>query len=125
MGSATWWQRAHGDGDRDLCVAYVSMEFGVDEALPIYSGGLGVLAGDHLKAADELGVPIVGVGLLYRGGYFTQAIDEDGRQRSEEHTSGLQSRENLVCRLLLAKKKKNLKQAEPSTQENTTKNKTK
>src|SRR5215475_7341607 len=83
MGSATWWQRAHGDGDRDLCVAYVSMEFGVDEALPIYSGGLGVLAGDHLKAAAELGVPIVGVGLLYRGGYFTQGIDEEGRQTEE------------------------------------------
>ena len=61
-------------------IAYFSMEFGLDESLPIYSGGLGVLAGDHLKAAAELGVPLVGVGLLYRGGYFRQGIDADGRQ---------------------------------------------
>jgi glycogen phosphorylase len=77
-----WWQRAHGDGD-GMLVAYFSMEFGVDEALPIYSGGLGVLAGDHLKAAAELGVPLVGVGLLYRGGYFRQGLDEQGRQTEE------------------------------------------
>ena len=63
-----------------MLVAYFSMEFGLDAALPIYSGGLGVLAGDHLKAAAELGVPLVGVGLFYRGGYFTQAVDADGRQ---------------------------------------------
>ena len=50
------------------------MEFGVDARLPIYSGGLGVLAGDHLKAAAELGVPLVGVGLFYRGGYFVQGV---------------------------------------------------
>jgi glycogen phosphorylase len=56
------------------------MEFGIEESLPIYSGGLGVLAGDHLKAAAELGVPLVGVGLLYRGGYFHQGIDAAGRQ---------------------------------------------
>ncbi len=63
-----------------MLVAYFSMEFGVDTRLPIYSGGLGVLAGDHLKAAAELGVPLVGVGLFYRGGYFTQGVDGDGRQ---------------------------------------------
>src|SRR5262245_4756305 len=62
------------------------MEFGVDETLPIYSGGLGVLAGDHLKAADELGLPLVGVGLLYRGGYFKQTIDASGRQTEEYQT---------------------------------------
>src|SRR3954447_17539725 len=56
------------------------MEFGVDSELAIYSGGLGVLAGDHLKAAAELGVPLVGVGLLYRGGYFTQGLSTEGRQ---------------------------------------------
>src|SRR3954454_3921176 len=56
------------------------MEFGVDSELAIYSGGLGVLAGDHLKAAAELGIPLVGVGLLYRGGYFTQGLDDGGRQ---------------------------------------------
>ena len=83
-GAGTWWQRTHGVGP-GLRVAYVSMEFAVDEALPIYSGGLGVLAGDHLKAAAELGVPIVGVGLLYRGGYFTQGIDENGRQTEDYH----------------------------------------
>jgi starch phosphorylase len=82
--TGTWWERARGDAG-DLCVAYVSMEFGVDEGLPIYSGGLGVLAGDHLKAAAELGIPIVGVGLLYRGGYFTQSLDPKGRQLEAYH----------------------------------------
>ena len=81
--SATWWQRAHSEHDGELLVAYFSMEFGVDEALPIYSGGLGVLAGDHLKAAAELGIPLVGVGLLYRGGYFAQSLDGSGRQTEE------------------------------------------
>ena len=81
--ATTWWQRAHGDDERELLVAYFSMEFGLHERLPIYSGGLGVLAGDHLKAAAELGVPLVGVGLLYRGGYFRQGIDADGRQTED------------------------------------------
>src|SRR6185437_15604063 len=62
-------------------VAYFSPEFGISEALPQYSGGLGVLAGDHLKAASDLGVPLVGVGLLYRQGYFRQTLDADGWQR--------------------------------------------
>jgi len=61
-------------------VAYFSMEFGITEVLPIYSGGLGVLAGDHLKTASDLGVPIVGVGLLYQEGYFRQTLDAHGRQ---------------------------------------------
>jgi glycogen phosphorylase len=64
-------------------VAYFSMEFAVDDRLPIYAGGLGVLAGDHLKSASDLQVPLVAVGLLYRQGYFTQVIDENGRQREE------------------------------------------
>jgi starch phosphorylase len=64
-------------------VAYFSMEFAVDDRLPIYAGGLGVLAGDHLKSASDLGLDLVGVGLLYRQGYFTQVIDEEGRQREE------------------------------------------
>jgi glycogen phosphorylase len=76
---ARWWERAHG-ADDGLLVAYFSMEFGVDAGLPIYSGGLGVLAGDHLKAAADLGIPLVGVGLLYRGGYFRQGLDREGRQ---------------------------------------------
>jgi starch phosphorylase len=81
--ATTWWQRAHGSDERDLLVAYFSMEFGLHERLPIYSGGLGVLAGDHLKAAAELGVPLVGVGLLYRGGYFRQGVDGAGRQTED------------------------------------------
>ena len=64
-------------------VAYFSMEFAVDDRLPIYAGGLGVLAGDHLKSSSDLQLPLVAVGLLYREGYFTQVIDENGRQREE------------------------------------------
>ena len=79
--TVSWWERTKGEDD--VLVAYFSMEFGLHERLPIYSGGLGVLAGDHLKAAAELGVPLVGVGLLYRGGYFRQEIDADGRQTED------------------------------------------
>src|SRR5262249_11445515 len=75
--SVTWWADRY--GDERMLVAYLSMEFGLDERLPIYAGGLGVLAGDHLKSASDLGVPTVAVGLFYRRGYFRQAI-EDGRQ---------------------------------------------
>jgi glycogen phosphorylase len=64
------------------CVAYFSMEFMLSEALPIYSGGLGNVAGDQLKAASDLGLPIVGVGLLYQQGYFRQMIDKDGAQQA-------------------------------------------
>ncbi len=70
----TWWERRQED-DR-FNVAYFSCEFGLDESLPIYSGGLGVLAGDHLKSASDLGVPLVGIGLFYREGYFRQQLDE-------------------------------------------------
>ncbi len=61
-------------------VAYFSAEFGLHESLPIYSGGLGVLSGDHVKSASDLGVPLVAVGLLYAGGYFTQHFDDKGWQ---------------------------------------------
>jgi glycogen phosphorylase len=71
---STWWERSRED-DR-FSVAYFSCEFGLDESLPIYSGGLGVLAGDHLKSASDLGVPLVGIGLFYREGYFRQQLDE-------------------------------------------------
>jgi glycogen phosphorylase len=74
----TWWQEQHGEDG--FLVAYFSAEFGLDQSLPVYSGGLGILAGDHLKAASELGVPLVGVGLFYRRGYFRQRLDEDDRQ---------------------------------------------
>ena len=61
-------------------IAYFSMEFGLGEALPIYSGGLGILAGDFLKAASDLGIPVTGIGLLYQQGYFRQVLDPEGRQ---------------------------------------------
>ncbi|MEA3242143.1 MAG: alpha-glucan family phosphorylase, partial [Pseudomonadota bacterium] len=65
--------------EQDL-VAYFCLEFGLHESLPIYSGGLGILAGDHCKATSDLGIPFVAVGMLYRQGYFTQTIDEHGNQ---------------------------------------------
>src|SRR5882672_7028872 len=74
----TWWQEQR--LPRDFLVAYFSAEFGLDESLPVYSGGLGILAGDHLKAASELGVPLVGIGLYYSRGYFRQRLDENDRQ---------------------------------------------
>ncbi|HXV92376.1 MAG TPA: alpha-glucan family phosphorylase, partial [Pseudonocardia sp.] len=76
------WYQAEREDDPSLpaAVAYFSMEFGVSEVLPNYSGGLGVLAGDHLKAASDLGVPLIGVGLLYRSGYFRQSLSLDGWQ---------------------------------------------
>jgi starch phosphorylase len=77
-GDETWW-RSRGGPD-DLLVAYFSAEFGLDQSLPVYSGGLGVLAGDNLKSASELGVPLVGIGLFYRRGYFRQRLDEGDRQ---------------------------------------------
>ncbi len=73
-------------GETDL-VAYFCAEFGFHESMPIYSGGLGILAGDHCKAASDLQVPLVGVGLLYRQGYFNQTIDNDGNQRADYHDS--------------------------------------
>ncbi|HUW51064.1 MAG TPA: alpha-glucan family phosphorylase [Sulfuricella sp.] len=74
----TWFGSMHPDSD--ALVAYFSMEYGLAEALPLYSGGLGVLAGDHLKTASDLGVPLVAVGLLYQEGYFRQMLDARGRQ---------------------------------------------
>lgn len=71
----------HGLGDGDL-VAYFCAEFGFHESLPIYSGGLGILAGDHCKAASDIRLPFVGVGLLYRQGYFHQTIDNEGNQHA-------------------------------------------
>jgi glycogen phosphorylase len=76
-----WFQRTHREGAL-TCVAYISMEFMLSEALPIYSGGLGNVAGDQLKATSDLGVPLVGVGLLYQQGYFRQVIDKDGAQQA-------------------------------------------
>lgn len=80
LGAKTWYEKSH-KGDKTLHVAYFSMEFGLHESLPVYSGGLGILAGDHLKSASDLGVPLVGVGLLYRQGYFRQYLNIDGWQQ--------------------------------------------
>ncbi len=76
-----WFQKYHPNNSLS-CVAYFSMEFMLSEALPIYSGGLGNVAGDQLKAASDLGVPVVGIGLLYQQGYFRQEIDLDGGQHA-------------------------------------------
>ena len=77
----TWYKTNHADKKNEL-VAYFSMEFGIHESLPVYSGGLGILAGDHLKSASDLDIPMVGVGLLYREAYFTQFISQSGHQQS-------------------------------------------
>ena len=76
-----WFQQCHPKAPL-TCAAYFSMEFMLSEALPIYSGGLGNVAGDQLKAASDLGVPVVGVGLLYQQGYFRQVIDKEGAQQA-------------------------------------------
>jgi starch phosphorylase len=76
---APHWYQSLGE-DAPSTIAYFSAEFGITEVLPQYSGGLGILAGDHLKAASDLGVPLIGVGLLYRAGYFSQGLSADGWQ---------------------------------------------
>jgi len=76
-----WFQKKYPESSLS-CVAYFSMEFMLSEALPIYSGGLGNVAGDQLKAASDLGVPVIGIGLLYQQGYFHQVIDHDGVQQA-------------------------------------------
>jgi starch phosphorylase len=78
MEEAAWFQQTYPDSP--LSIAYFSMEFGLSEAIPIYSGGLGILAGDYLKTASDLGVPVVGIGILYQQGYFRQALDARGSQ---------------------------------------------
>jgi starch phosphorylase len=75
-----WFQRLP-ESERPAAIAYFSPEFGITSVLPQYSGGLGILAGDHLKSASDLGVPIVGVGLLYRHGYFRQSLSREGWQQ--------------------------------------------
>ena len=80
LGSTGWFRRAHPEAAA-LTVAYFSAEFGLTECIPNYAGGLGILAGDHLKAASDLGLPLVGVGLLYQSGYFHQYLNADGWQQ--------------------------------------------
>jgi len=83
LNDPTTWALTHAAPLRVRPVAYFSAEFGIHESFPIYSGGLGVLAGDHLKSASDLGLSLVGVGLFYRESYFRQSIDREGRQHAE------------------------------------------
>jgi len=81
MSRKAWFEREHSAYCGQSAVAYFSLEFGLTESLRLYSGGLGVLAGDHLKSASDLGVPLIGVGLLYQKGYFRQYLNADGWQQ--------------------------------------------
>jgi len=83
MKSRTTWFSKQYPENKDDVIAYFSAEYGLDETLPIYSGGLGILSGDHLKSASDLGIPIVAIGLLYKNGYFNQKINKNGEQVSE------------------------------------------
>lgn len=83
MNSQTWFDSL--DQSRDRCIAYFSMEYGINESFPNYSGGLGVLSGDHLKSSSDLGIPLVAVGLLYQQGYFRQHLTQHGWQNELYH----------------------------------------
>ena len=85
---STWFTKNYPNNNDDL-IAYFSAEYGLDEIVPIYSGGLGILSGDHLKSASDLGLPFVAVGLLYKNGYFNQRINSRGEQCSEYHNIDL------------------------------------
>ena len=78
----TWFSNKYPENKKDL-IAYFSAEYGLDQTIPIYSGGLGILSGDHLKSASDLGIPLVAVGLLYKNGYFHQKINGYGDQETE------------------------------------------
>jgi glycogen phosphorylase len=82
LNKKSWFEESFAR-DAEMAMAYFSLEFGIHECLPIYSGGLGVLAGDHLKSASELGIPLTGIGLLYRLGYFHQYLTIDGWQQEK------------------------------------------
>ncbi|MCL2341659.1 MAG: alpha-glucan family phosphorylase [Firmicutes bacterium] len=89
MGSKNhWFSKEYPDNKNDV-IAYFSAEYGLDETIPTYSGGLGILSGDHLKSASDLGVPVVAVGMLYKNGYFHQHIDKNGQQQTEYHNIDL------------------------------------
>lgn len=92
------WYADVSRGEERMSIAYFSMEYGLTEALPLYSGGLGVLAGDHLKTASDLGVPLTAVGLFYREGYFRQMLDAEGRQLE---LYSVNSRDSLPVRQVL------------------------
>ena len=86
----TWFANRYPENKNDL-IAYFSAEYGLDQTIPIYSGGLGILSGDHLKSASDLGIPLVAVGLLYKDGYFNQKIDGNGQQQTEYNKLDLEN----------------------------------
>lgn len=96
--AGTTWFATSFPEHRDQTFAYLSAEYGINESFPIYSGGLGVLAGDHLKAASDLGLPLVAVGLLYQKGYFSQYLNNDGWQQEEYHINDFYSMPLNLCR---------------------------
>jgi starch phosphorylase len=93
----TWFQKNYGEYE-DFNIIYFSAEFGLTECLQTYSGGLGVLAGDHLKASSDLGIPLIGMGLLYKEGYFQQYLDSDGWQHEKSEMNDFN---NLPMKLVL------------------------
>jgi starch phosphorylase len=107
LSGPTWYKKTYGADDGQK-IAYFSAEYGFHECLPIYSGGLGVLSGDHLKSASDLGLPLVGVGLAYRQGYFRQYLNSDGWQQerypeNEFHTLPLQRVRDVDGKILTVK----------------------
>ncbi|MGA2478294.1 MAG: alpha-glucan family phosphorylase [Spirochaetia bacterium] len=92
-GAERWYK-----GPSDAAIAYFSMEYGLDVALPVYSGGLGMLSGDHIKTSSDLGLPLVGVGLLYRQGYFQQYLNMDGFQQESYPENDWYNMPVTLCR---------------------------
>ena len=97
MAEPSTWAKHHASALKNP-VAYFSAEFGIHESLPIYSGGLGILSGDHTKSASDLGLPFVGIGLFYRQGYFQQRLNADGWQ---EELYPINNPDNLPMELVL------------------------
>lgn len=81
LGTRTWFQKTASAKARSMLVAYFCMEYGLHESMPLYAGGLGILAGDHVKSASDLGIPLVGVGVLWKKGYYRQELRKDGEVR--------------------------------------------
>ena len=114
----TWFSNKYPENKNDL-IAYFSAEYGLDQTIPIYSGGLGILSGDHLKSASDLGIPLVAVGLLYKNGYFHQKINGYGGQETEYNNIDLydlpinavkdQNGEDLIIYVKFAKRRLYLK----------------
>lgn len=100
MSENTWFQKSYGNSEElaNASIAYFSAEFGLNESLPIYSGGLGVLAGDHLKSASELGLPLVAVGLCYQKGYFQQYLNLEGWQQETYPINDFHNLPLVLCK---------------------------